>query len=438
MLLRPLLIGCTAAFILGTALSVYIVRAEYDELLDLSLKAKAELLLPLVSAEFDLVAFEVSDHLDRVEPNAMASEEKASFWLVDSRNQVIVRSRNMPQGLDHQAGAAGMFLDTDTHRFFSTSQNDFGRRLIIAEPLLERNEVVRDSLVGVSLSMAFLVAIVFAVIRVSIRHLHRAVSQLSTMIAQKSATNLDPIDATASFQEMSPAVETINDLMARLGKAVEAERNFATNAAHELRTPLAVSLAQTQRLKAGLADSALLVKGTEVESGLRKLIHLVERLLQFSRAQSGLGTAEQASNANTVTALMFKEAAQRTDAGHRIVTHPPTGEFTSTIDPDALAIILSNLIDNAIKHSPADTPINLDARTTGQISISNDCSPLSAEEMDRIQQRFMRHSNSKDGFGVGLAIVKTLCEQSGCSMTAQSPCPGTERGMIVTLVLPSA
>ncbi|MGB3178114.1 MAG: HAMP domain-containing sensor histidine kinase [Albidovulum sp.] len=437
-LIRPLLLGCSLAFLLGTALSVYIVQIEYDELLDLSLRAKAELLLPLMAAEYEQNPQAITDHLGRIEGTGLDVEEKASFWLVDAQNRTIVQSTYMPTGLNNDAGRASGFAEHATHRYFTTPPNADGVRLVIAEPLIERNEAVMDSLFGIALSMAILVIIAFVVIRLAIRYLQRTISSLSDTIRQKNEFDLAPIDPSLSFSEMYPAVETINDLMSRLGKAVESERNFATNAAHELRTPLAVSLAHTQRLKAATSDPDVIKRTVEVETGLKKLIHLVERLLQFSRAQSGLGTSEELTDVSVVTTLMFNEAARRSDAQDRIAIHPPITPFFSSIDPDALAIILSNLIDNALKHSQPNTMVELDGRTEGEISISNDCEPLSESDQAKIQERYLRQSARNVGFGVGMAIVKTLCEQSGSKLTIESPRPGSRRGITVKLQFPEA
>jgi two-component system, OmpR family, sensor kinase len=437
-LIRPLLFGCSLAFLLGTSLSVYIVKLEYDELLDLSLKSKAELLLPLMSANFDLDPLSQIDPLDEIEGPDFNPEEKASFWLVDAQGRVLAKSNHMPAGLDHRALGDFGYRDTAVYRYFSTRADAQGRRIIIAEPLLERNEAVRDSLLGIALSMFILVVIAFVVIRLSIRYVQRTITDLSDTIREKNENDLAPIDPALTFLEMAPATETINDLMARLGAALQAERDFATNAAHELRTPLAVSLAHTQRLKAGTTDAALLGRAGEIETGLKRLIHLVERLLQFSRAQSGLGASETAMDANVVTALLFKEAVQRPDAQGRIRCHPPEGRFASTIDADALAIMLSNLIDNALKHSPPDSMIELDARVVGEITISNDCAPLSPQDVEQIQHRHVRQSKTKDGFGLGMSIVSMICTQSGATLRITSPLPDHMRGIGFTLVLPAA
>ncbi|MGB7321488.1 MAG: HAMP domain-containing sensor histidine kinase, partial [Albidovulum sp.] len=185
-------------------------------------------------------------------------------------------------------------------------------------------------------------------------------------------------------------------------------------------------------------DPDVIKRTVEVETGLKKLIHLVERLLQFSRAQSGLGTSEELTDVSVVTTLMFNEAARRSDAQDRIAIHPPITPFFSSIDPDALAIILSNLIDNALKHSQPNTMVELDGRAEGEISISNDCEPLSECDQAKIQERYLRQSTRNDGFGVGMAIVKTLCEQSGSKLTIESPRSGSRRGITVKLQFPEA
>jgi two-component system OmpR family sensor kinase len=224
--------------------------------------------------------------------------------------------------------------------------------------------------------------------------------------------------------------------MARLEAAVEVERRFATNAAHELRTPLAESLAQTQRLRSMGTDPGVSDRAVQIEAGLKKLIHLVERLLQFSRAQSGLGKLDKATDANQVIRLLFQEAQDRHAGQTRIETHMPEGTFMSSIDPDALAIILSNLIDNAVKHGVAAKPVVLDARHPGQVAISNDCGTLSAEDLAKIKSRFTRRTKAVKGYGIGLSIVEMLCAQSGARLDLASPLPQSKSGFRAVLRLP--
>ena len=90
------------------------------------------------------------------------------------------------------------------------------------------------------------------------------IAELSRNIAEKNEHNLSPIERENVFSEITPAIDTLDGLMGRLDRAITAERAFATNAAHELRTPVAICLAQAQRLRAKLSDPAKSSKSKQV------------------------------------------------------------------------------------------------------------------------------------------------------------------------------
>jgi two-component system OmpR family sensor kinase len=435
-LARPLFMAGGLVFVLGLLASFVVFRNEYDELLDLSLTSRAELLFPLLLMAEDReqgAAADLAARIGNAQPNP---DERLVFRLLDDDGAVLSAFDAARDDLDWPPAVAEGLSTSGNYRFFTTAPDAQGRRLIAGEPLIERNEALRDSLAGIALGMGALVLIAFVIMRRAIARVQGSVVRLSSAIRDRGEANLSPIDPSTTFTEMSPAVETLNALMDRLRKAVETERNFATNAAHELRTPLAVSLAQTQRLLASTRDAEVARRGASIETGLRKLIHLVERLLQFSRAQSGLGVSEVRSEASAVIRLVLAEAKHRAPAPDALVVHQPEGAFQSAMDPDALAIALGNLIDNAFKYHSGRTPVVLDARTPGIVRIMNDCDALSPDDLREIENRFVRRSEAMHGFGIGLAIVRTICEQSGASLHIQSPIPAENRGFMATLCVP--
>ena len=437
MLTRRLLVACGLAFLVGIMATNYIAREEYDELLDISLQAKANLLLPLLTLHPASTAKTQIFDTTLIDDVSLDEDEKAFFWLLNIHGRLAVVSSFMPLESFPDLGQTHGFTTLHNFRFYTTKPDSSGNILYVGEPLTERNEAMRDGLIGTTVSMAMIVLIAFGVMRYAITQMQRSVTQLGSEISQKHEGNLTPIDDSQTFIEMAPAVKNLNRLLSRLDKAVEAERSFATTAAHELRTPLAVSLAHTQRLIAQSNQPQVLENAAEIETSLKKLIHQVERLLQFSRAQSGIGTVEHRSDINLVIRLMFEEATRQTITDDRFEIHLPEGAFDSSIDPDALAIILSNLLDNACKYSSGAQPVVLDARSPGVICISNDCDPLNAADLSAIRERFVRKSNALDGFGLGLSIVNTLCEQSGTALEIKSPRARSVRGFSVILTLPT-
>ena len=307
--------------------------------------------------------------------------------------------------------------------------------VIIATPMDERNEAIRDVVFSAFAGFLLLGILVAFVAYRSVKRSVSVIADLSTEIEAKDAQNLTPINRQNTFAEIEPAIDTIDTLMARLEAALTAERQFSTNAAHELRTPVAISLAHVQRLQIKLTTVETRQNAMEIEQGLKRLTRLIERMLQMSRAQSGLGISAEHADIVPVINLLLRELADRVPSSDALVVTSPQGIWMSNVDPDAVGIILNNLFENAIRHASGDGPLTVDASQTGQIVISNDCEPLSLSDLEAIKQRHTRRAAPSSGFGLGLAIVQDFCDQSGSMLEISSPPQGTLRGFAVTLTL---
>ena len=437
-LFRALLLPGIVASALGVALVVNLAKNEYDELQDMSAVTRAHLLLEVLQAQSKLG--DLSDMPPDFNPlsfelGLLSSDERTSFWVLDGQGQIILRSDQADDAL-LAASLSGKIVTASKHRITHVSSKDASLSVVTAIPLVERNEAILDVMIGVISGFILLgLFVAFAAYR-ALRRSAAVIIDLSADIERKGAHDLSPIDRKNTFAEISPAIDTIDTLMSRLDTALKAEQAFATNAAHELRTPVAICVAHVQRLQAKLRDPDAAESAAEIEHGLKRLTRLIERLLQMSRAQSGLGVSEEASDITPVVTLLLRELKERAGATEALVIHPPEGIWMSNVDPDALGIILNNLFDNALKHATVHTPITVDASQTGHIVVSNDCQPLSASALDTIKQRFARNSPLSEGFGIGLSIVQELCTQSGSQLHLASPREGEERGFSATLALP--
>lgn len=369
------------------------------------------------------------------EKATLEPEERTKYWFLDTAGLIIGQASGATDALLPDSIAPGL-RTAYGHRYAVVASDT--ATVIVATPLIERNEDIRDVVFRTVLGFVVLSAIFGVAAYRAARKSAGVIARLSSNIAQKDEHNLTPIDRANSFAEIAPAIDTLDTLMARLDAAQSAERAFATNAAHELRTPVAISLAHVQRLKAQLQDPALTGSAVEIEQGLKRLIRLIERLPQMSRAQSGLGLATRSADITPVLQLLLRELNARATDTLQMQIIPPTGPWHSRVDPGALGIILGNLFDNALKYSSGAAPVLVDAQTPGSVIISNDCAALGAADLAAITERFIRKTPVAPGFGLGLSIVQELCDQSGCMLAVASPHPGTTRGFTATLSLPGS
>jgi len=220
--------------------------------------------------------------------------------------------------------------------------------------------------------------------------------------------------------------------------ALEAERAFASNSAHELRTPIAGSLAQTHRLVAELGDGPTKERALQIEASLMRLKHLSEKLLQLARAEAGLGASAGAVNllpALDVVVDDFRRTLRSEGTLHYEVS--PDANLFATMDVDAFGIAIRNLLENAHRYGDLSQPITVRAGA-GSVEISNGGASVPADRLSRLTDRFVRASDRGQGAGLGLAIVVSLVQQAGGHLELISPVQGSDKGFMVRIVLPTS
>jgi two-component system OmpR family sensor kinase len=254
------------------------------------------------------------------------------------------------------------------------------------------------------------------------------------LLARRSEMDLSPVDCTGLPAEIRPLGETMNALLVRLNAAFEAERSFAANAAHELRTPLAGALAQAQRLRVETKDPVAMGRAREIEVTLKRMTRLAERLMQLARAEGGRLRLQQPSDLRQVLGFVVQDARREAAADLRLTM--PEAPVLSDLDPDIFGILCRNLIENALRHGTPGSEIVVEFGSMEQIRVENDCDPIAPELMAGLEDRFTRAPNAGEGSGIGLAIVRTIVDRLGGRVQLQSPLPGQARGFAATVSLP--
>jgi two-component system OmpR family sensor kinase len=228
----------------------------------------------------------------------------------------------------------------------------------------------------------------------------------------------------------------VNLLLQRVRATIDAEREFATHSAHELRTPLAGALAQTQRLLAELPDDALKARARNIERALVKLGHTSEKLLQLARAEAGLGQAAVMTDLRYVLDLVIGDYKRNLGATQRLVYASSTKPLMRMVDVDALGIVVGNLIENAVVHGEPGGRIVISIDDKGIIGIASDGPALSATDLEGLKLRFRRGTTSAKGSGLGLAIADTMVRQMGGVLELLSPASGRVDGFEARILLP--
>lgn len=420
-----LAVALALTWLIATVCAGVVIRHELDEAYNSALQETAQRLLPLAVA--DLVEREAERGPRRVP--GMAEHDEFLTYLVRDRSGAVLMHSHDADLEDFPARPRPGFRDTATHRIYGERAVSGTMIIEVAEPLEHRREATLDAtfalLTPLSLLLPLVVLGTWALVRFSLR----PVVDLGREIEARGAGNLGPVRAEGLPRELGVIAEALNRLLDRLRRTLEAERNFASNSAHELRTPLAAALAQTQRLVAEAPEGELKRRAQQVEASLARLSRLSEKLLQLARAEGG-GLLSQAPQRLAPPLEHLVDDLRRTPgAGDRLQLALPEEETHGAhIDPDAFAILMRNLIENALKHGDVDRSVRVAMSADGVVRVANAGGVVDPQTLARIGERFERGATRAPGVGLGLAIARRIAEGAGGSLELRSPAAGADDG----------
>ncbi|WP_296443521.1 sensor histidine kinase [Rhodoferax sp. UBA5149] len=294
-------------------------------------------------------------------------------------------------------------------------------------------ELVADMLVPLLVLGALLSVLVYGGISRGLSPLTRLQAQLGDR-REHSLSALSPIEMTEAPQEVHALAGAMNQLLSAVRRSLGQEKRFLNDAAHQLRTPLAGLISQTELALAEPDPQALRERLTKVLAGAQRSAHLVHQLLSLARNEADvrLQTLDVAALAREVAREWTPRAlAAGVDLGYE-------GEDSLPVDGEKLMLreALSNLLDNAILYAGSASVVTLRVlRQAGQVVIEvEDNGPgLSPSDLKHVFERFWRASELPGGCGLGLAIVHEIARRHGGSATASAVLP---QGLRVRLSLP--
>lgn len=422
----------TVLWLLAATVTAMIVRGEMDEVFDSALRETAERILPLAVA--DIVGREDQGVTQRLAP-IREHDEFFTYLVRDAERRILLQSHAADPAAFPPWDGTG-FRQTATHRLYSDAALQGTIRITVAEPLAHRALVAREIQIGLGLPLLIVLPLALAAIILAVRFSLDPLHRFRARLEARGARDLSEIPAGDLPTEIGPLAATLNSLLARLRDAFEAERSFAANAAHELRTPLAGAIAQAQRLRSETCDAAAAVRAVEIEATLKRLARLSERLMQLARAEGARLRMDRSADLRPVARVIMEDIG-RAGAPGRITLALPDMVVMSDIDPDAFGILCRNLVENALRHGADTAPVEVTLTGEGQLIVANDGPVLPRDTLDRLTARFERANSSIDGSGLGLAIVAAIADRIGSPLRLESPRPGTSSGFQASLRLPT-
>ena len=321
-------------------------------------------------------------------------------------------------------GFAEVNLGDGTWRIFSTATRD--RVIQVAQPLAIRRDLAAQAALRAVAPLLGLAPILAVAIGWSVGASLRPVRLLAAEVKSRDADALDPVAASDLPAEVSPLVESINALLARLRSAFDAQRAFVSDAAHELRSPLTALKLQLQLLQRS-ADAASHDAAIEaLSAGIERATRLVSQLLTLARAEPG-GPQEPLAPTDLTEAARQAVADLVPLADSKSVHLTMEAKDGSSVEGDAnaLRILVRNLVDNAVRYTPGGGRVELTiANQPGQIVLAVDDSGngIPASERERVFDRFYRRVKTEEagredtGSGLGLAIVRSIAQRHAASV----------------------
>ncbi|MDE2617080.1 MAG: sensor histidine kinase N-terminal domain-containing protein [Burkholderiales bacterium] len=264
----------------------------------------------------------------------------------------------------------------------------------------------------VALMAPLLMLVVWWVVSSSLAPVARVRSQL----AQRHATDLDEVSELGLPDEIRPLVHELNLLLVRVRQAFEAQKNFVADAAHELRSPLAALKLQAQGLQRAHDDTARELAVSRLTAGIDRAARLVEQLLVLARQQSSpaVGAAAEPVALAALARQVLGEMAPMAQQHGIDLGLGAADEALIPAYPEALRVLLRNLLDNAIKYTPAGGTVDLELQRRDDrlvLSVEDSGPGIPEAERQRVLDRFYRVAGTDTtGSGLGLAIVKSIAD----------------------------
>ena len=438
--LRAVLLVVSAVaviWLLAAAMTWRAAEHEAAEIFDGHLAQAASMLIAQTAIDIEEPE-ELND--DGHAPLTHRYARKVAFQVWDHGEVLLVHSLNAPSvrlgGVEE--GFSDSQIEGKKWRVFSAWSAKKELLVQVGELFEARQDMADEMAFGLLMPLLWALPLLSLLVWWAIAQALRPLSVLGTELAMRSPDRLDPLQVANVPSEVEPLVERLNALLQRVDATLGAEKRFTGDAAHELRTPIAALSAQAQ---VALAESDPVLRRNALQSVLLaadRMSRLVEQLLTLARADSVLAVDWPDVDLAWLAAEVVAELA------------PAALENKVEIELDApdhavirgerrwLAILLRNVIDNAVRHSPEGGVVRIFLQVQGArvlLEVSDQGPGVPAELQNKLGQRFWRGEDNVDtGSGLGLSIVRRIADLHGAALSFGQANGG---GLSVTVTMPS-
>jgi two-component system sensor histidine kinase TctE len=374
--------------------------------------------------------------------------DRVVYTVTDSEGRKLAGNGNTLRPLSYRRGRQGpLFSDGEREgqkvRMVSLtfSSNDNLLQLHVSETTHQRQALIRGILANIVIPQLLLTLIALGVVWYGLKQGLRPLERLRHEVVNRRRGDLSLLDGSKAPAEVRPLIDAVNDLLERLKQVMAAQQRFVADAAHQLRTPFAGLRTQSE-LALRTNDNERKQHALEhILTSTRHGIHLVNQLLALARNEPGgqgthnfmqldLNQLAQECTVNWVQMALEKNI----DIGYDGATTPVTMQG----DGSSLTEMLNNLIDNAIRYTPASGHITVCVSLTqrgAKLCVEDNGPGIDTLHRERVFERFYRILGSgQSGSGLGLAIVAEVAKRHGAEVKLESGLEG--KGTRISILFP--
>ena len=317
-----------------------------------------------------------------------------------------------------------------------------GERIAVAQEVGARDKDARESAWRSLLPFLILFPVLLLVVGDLVRKLFRPIASLAAEIDRRGEQLLHPIDEQHLPAEVRPFVVAINRLLTRVAQAMDGQRRFVADAAHELRSPMTALSLQAERLAACSLQVSARERLLPLCQGIERSRQLIDQLLSLAAAQAAVPRPQARIGVHAVYRRVLEDLLPLAEQKHLDIGVEDSADVQLLINPMDLFTLIKNLVDNAIRYTPAGGTIDLCLAQTDTcvcLQVKDSGPGISVEEHDRVFDPFYRTLGSGEtGSGLGLSIVRAIAERVGAKVALGFTDETSRRGLCVSLWFPCA
>ncbi len=333
-------------------------------------------------------------------------------------------------------GYANVEAGGEKWRVYSTG--DSRQTVQVAQRDVVREEIASAAALAAAAPVLVAIPLAWLVVGWAMSRMLARLDALASELAQRSVVATAPIALEGIPTEVAPLARSMNSLIIRLCDAVEAQRRFISDAAHELRTPLAAMQIQADNLSPETAGS-LQEAAAAISRGVRRATALVNQLLDLARLDEKDAPRDETVDVNAVLLDCIADHAPLAEEKEADIEVNIERQARCLGAPDEVRALFSSLMDNAVRYTPSGGRIDVSIEERDAcfvVAFANSGPGLPKGVEDRVFDRFFRAApQGTEGTGLGLAIARRVAQRHGFGLTVANRPDGP--GVVARVTIPA-